>query len=108
MASRTDMADHRPAAARTAGQAEANTTMATPSARIPRRTSSWACWLPAPLAVAGSTAPAAPSRRTAPARKPMPTGTARWWVFFGAGGWPASAATIGVLVIAFAGREAAK
>ena len=38
----------------------------------------------------------------------MPTGTARWRVFLGAGGRPASAATIGVLAIALAGREAAK
>src|SRR5215467_5750790 len=107
MASRTDKGDHRPTAPRTARQAEASDTIAAPSAMRPRRTSSWAYWLSAALAVAGSTPPAALSRKKAPARSPMPIGTARWRVFFGAGGRPASAATIGVLAIAFAGREAA-
>jgi hypothetical protein len=41
-------------------------------------------------------------------RNAVPTGTASRPVFFGSGGRPDSAATMGTREIAFAGREAAK
>jgi len=93
-----------PAAATSERQAGASSTMATASATNPTTSSSMAWFPPLPLPLA----PAAPSRRNAPARKHRPTGIARWRVFFRAGGRPASAAAIGTLAMALAGREAAK
>ena len=94
-----------PAAATTDRQAGASRTMATASAMKPTASSSVALFWPLPLL---GVAPAAPRSRNAATRKQIPTGIARWRIFLGAGGRPASAATTGTFAIVFAGREAAK